>query len=335
MAANPPDPAPEQTPTSDPDPAAEQTPSSGPGSPPSFATVARRVSSWTSNLLATGIVLVVVLVGGRWLSDAWRGGAPEQWPPPPGLPEDLADPGRPLELGFGTAAVSMRKQVVYGGRTDARDALRRMCRAGFAEAEPATGPAGEREIALLSHIARLKPAEELPGFGLLHEFDAGFPLAVATRAAGEADSPEAAAASGTPSRRVVILGMAVPAGERTWKVFAFAPDTSAPAATADDVPLPPGAMRLLSVRGAGGRTIAFGGRGEVEDWAGFYRTWLSQAGYRDASTDTKRKNPWRVRFVTGTGPQSGSADVQFARGGDGELLGFVSLRAPRQKTKKE
>ncbi len=117
----------------------------------SFATLGRRITAWTSNLLATAVVLVLALGIGRQLI-AWYRVEPEAAHSAPldmtagSLDLSGAD-GKPLELEFGSLAHQLQRRVVHGSWRDARQALIADCREHLADRPLGVTPAESRLLA--------------------------------------------------------------------------------------------------------------------------------------------------------------------------------------------
>ncbi len=269
-----------------------------PSQPPSFAAIARCITGWTTNLLATGIIVVLALVVGKQLVVWWQvepGGSSG-----PGLASSvpLADVGAggPLELDFGQMPYQIQCRNVRGDGRAATDALVAACRELAARGAAIFPDFGSAEAGLLKLAARSSPIARGPGEIEVFASGAGMPLVVVTSAAtGGSGSTFSPPQLGAGQRRVVTWGLAAAAAESEWNLYVAhascgpqrttsshdadrLPDTgSRDALSRDTVPIPPGSQRSLTVWDAhGGGLSAFAGSGRAEDWVVFYSAWFSQ-----------------------------------------------------------
>jgi hypothetical protein len=135
------------------------SPADSPSRPPApggYALVARRIGSWTANLLATAIVLVASLAIGRQIIAWWREAVPVA-AANEGLPAQA-----PKELRWWTARGPLTRELVPGDETTVLAAMRRRCRempAGpFSTGIPAA--AGSGEVRYVATLAKEQPVEQ-------------------------------------------------------------------------------------------------------------------------------------------------------------------------------
>jgi len=192
----------------------------------SRASLARRISFWTTNLIATAFVLIVALVVGRELVRWWQPPGATAEPTPP----LAAQPAGEVELQFGDAAHTMRRREHRGAAASALQTLEALCRTDLDEFDPQKAnlpPVGSREQALLNRLSGQSPAAKTDGGGRLYRWEAGFPMVVgvmpvATIApADAADKPRSH--DGQAADRVVTWGLAIPYGDEAWRLLAFQP----------------------------------------------------------------------------------------------------------------
>jgi hypothetical protein len=253
--------------------------------PASFASVARKVSGWTTNLLATGLILVLALGLGRQLVGWWRIDPNQALPP---LPTDQLGPGStdptaPYTLEFGDSPFSIDERTVHGDRAKAAGQLLAACRLAAAESSAPTDPPGAAEKKLLETVRLLEPLE-VAGEVRFYGPETGFPLLVAVAPAqqgAQLDSPPigpksaenlaenapersppaaddvAAAQLGASRDRVLVWGIAASAGDQVWSLYTFrlGQRREAPAAQVPSVSLPPGSHRTMALRDARGETL--------------------------------------------------------------------------------
>lgn len=264
--------------------------SAGPG-----ARTARRVSFWTTNLIATAFVLIVALVVGRELTGWWRpmGGAPDESP----AASDHAD--EDVEILFGQTAQAMTRRVHEGNLASALDALQAMCLADGRQLRSSSALlplAGPQELRLLARLAAAQPAFRGDDGVDLHRWEAGFPMVVATAPVAAngavAQQGDSAPDDGQPTTRVVTWGLAVPYGENAWRLLSLSPRLSSDTAAGenDEAPpwLPTAAEHVMTVRGAD-RTAMTVFRAVGADRA-LIEEWMNEFDRRFG--DTARSSAW-------------------------------------------
>ena len=169
-----------------------------------FAGLAKRISGWTTNLMATAIVLVGGLALG-WQVLAW-------WRDQPAAVEgqEAALSAANLPLGregqeFWTRSGLLKVERVAGSASDALFAMQKLCRAS-PPAGPLTTP-GAAEEQLVAQLASQTPLEETSDLTLY-------------RPQGETSMVVAVSRD---TRRIVGWSFALPAGEGTWTIYQFEP----------------------------------------------------------------------------------------------------------------
>ena len=257
-----------------------------PAEPASFAAVARKLSRWTTNLLATALVLVLALGVGRQLVGWWRfepgaaaaGGGPE---------EDSSlganEAWLPNTLAFGDSPYVIERREGHGDRAAAIEQLLAACREVASQAAVPLVAPGETESQLLAATAALEPLAT-SGTTRYYGLGVGIPLVVGIApAAGEppdvspphqAPQPQQPAESlartsppvaaepapamlGASRNRVVVWGLAAAAAAQDWSLYIFRQSARSASAQAQtpDVPLPPDCQRTLALGDARGETL--------------------------------------------------------------------------------
>jgi hypothetical protein len=171
----------------------------------SFASLAAQVSGWTTNLLATAIVLVGGLALGwqviAWWRDQPRADATSQ--------EASLAAARLPDVGEGreflTASGLLKVERVSGGPSDAIAGMRQFCRANApSEQQMTAGPAEAQFVAQLT----LQPPLEETGDVALYQPRGQTAMVVAVN---------------RQARRIVGWSFALPAGEGLWSIYHFRP----------------------------------------------------------------------------------------------------------------
>ena len=308
--------------------------------PDGFARIAKQISRWTVNLVATAAVLLLMLVLGQQLSEYWHNAAA-----PASLPKTASksptDHLKPPSLentatvDFGSGQLSMLQSHVAGDRAAAVSELGRLCRVAAQNpvATIAAGAPQPAESRLLSLLASEKPAERLDESTELFEMPGAVPMAVVTKiatATAVAGAPQAKVAA--PRRRVVMWGIALRTSQRAWVVYAFHPPSRRAGSgrsafdSPTNGPLPQGAEPLLSVQRGGSSLAAFRASATTDTtvWREFYDRWARTAGYSISQPWTDSGGVWRVRLRRAKDATVEQVDIQFGPDGQGGLRGLIT-----------
>ncbi len=295
---------------------------------PGFASVAKRISSWTTNGLLTAIVLLAGLGFGRqtlkWWADACPPGNPAV-----GLATDvLGDPRQLSTIQFGDNSWSLRRRSITGDKNKAIEQLRAACGEVLRADPPAGQPPRAEEEKFLAFLTDAVPVDQQSGKWRLYEFHATFPMAVGlarpVRIVKQA-FPSAQGNLAQAGYRVVTWGIAVPTGEAAWTLCTF----QAAAASAEgsagpvEVPLPPGGHRTLLMQAGGGRTVALSGPDRPAHWKRFYDDWFARQGWRPAASWRPFGTAWHARFAAPD--RATSVDIQFGPDDRGGLNGLLVM----------
>lgn len=168
--------------------------------PLGFAEIAKRMSGWTTNLLAAGIVIALGLAVG-WQAMAWwradsSDGISGVRVQLPDVPEDRA---------FWTRHGPLKVERVRGGSEAAFSAMRAFCR----DIEPTVtgGEAGPGEQKLITQLLAQPPLEERNGLALYQPRGELAMVVAVCR----------------PQERIVGWSFALAAGEHEWTLYHFQP----------------------------------------------------------------------------------------------------------------
>lgn len=253
-----------------------------------FRDLARRISTWTTNLLAISILAVGALATAGRLTEWWRAEPPGSavfTPDPTRGPWD--DPGE-LVLVFGDQPWSIRRQSLAGSVDDASHALLEQCRDVLNKtASPASlSTADASEQSLLERLRDAAPVEEVPDRWRLYAIGGPLPWIVGTSTApdktqGASQSSFGAHDAGA-NGRLLCWGLALPRPEQGWTLYVF---DRRPADTRGgdlpEVPLPSTARRSLRVVGFGGSALTtFSGTGPATRWIVEFDDALATGGWQ-------------------------------------------------------
>lgn len=318
----------------------------------SFGRLATRITGWTSNLVATVIVVLVCLGVGHTLLD-WSGrDEPLASVAPGGANVTSTAPG---DVEF-PVAEGLKRLPVSGDREAVRAALRqrieRATRQLVADRERLKAAASRTpspsEARLLELTANRKTAAAELGQWELHEFIGTFPLWVGFvhvpgNAGAENDQPTESSAPIT-NRRLVAWGMAVPAADNQWNLYlqdGGTPHLAASPSITVEPPLPPGCHRTLALSDeAGQRLIGFAGQVAIDDCRRHFDHWAkSLAPPRQLAWQGVPGN-WRaevnlpasVNHPSAAAPAGHRIQLQLATDARQAVLGLIVI-APLAKAK--
>ena len=338
-----------------------------PSKPPGFATLAKRISVWTTNSLLTLLILVAGLGFGRQVLKWW---AADASPRPAGsaitLPGgDLGDPAQLHTIQFGDASWSLSRQSVAGDKQSVIERLRAACRDVLKTMpQPAVGEPSPSEEKFLAFLSDSKPVAESPGQWRVYEFSEAFPMAVGLGRAGVGSTPHAPREASDVTRsvtstgsdvtrsvtsttstgnvaaganlaragyRVVLWAVAMPAGAGGWTICCFEPNAPSLAGASGliQVPLPPGSRRGLSLRAGGSGITAFDGPYHPEDWKRFFDDWFRSQAWRTVTDWQSSGSAWYAKFAAADG--RGAVDIRFGPDGRGGLSGLLMMAPPETK----
>jgi len=285
----------------------------------STVSAGRKLASWTTNLLASGLVLIVGLVAGREVLLWWRS------PPGESTSPSLAaiDNGPPawdfdrgfFDLRFGAAPVVVRRQVFSGDRPAVQETLRRHSAALAQQAlaqessrrqSQAQDPADATRQAdpestrrLLKRLAGMTPVSGEPDRWALYEWPTPLPANVVVN---------------DPPSRILAWGLAFPdakpEGENgNWSLFSWAdlgsPERSSPSnvAGAEEPPRPEGTTLGLCITSPDDTALAtFQARGGTAWIERHYDEWSRRVGgqVESAWRSTGRLRSARYRLPAGS-----------------------------------
>jgi hypothetical protein len=319
--------------------------------PATFADVARRTTSRTTDLIAIAIVLVASLTLGRQVLRWWQAEPPAPNAAAKAGPAPAWEAGSaPLLLEFGDMPLAMTRQAIRGDQETAVDALVARC---WGEAQRAGRPNHEPDQAekrLLDRIAGLEPVIEEPAVCRVYVIDERFPMVAAVGPVGVAPGergeqvprttparrtdPQAPSAPLHPAGsvpRLLCWGMALPLGNSAWTLYIFrqSPAKNRPDSDFLDVPLPPGAKRNLSLRDLhGGGLIGFSTSAPANTLVKFYDDWFNRQGWAQAEEWQTGQGVWTARFRSSGSGAGAQVDVRFAQDQGGVLLGVLQIVSP-------
>jgi len=267
--------------------------------PASFRTIAKRIGNLATNLLVTGVILIVGIALAREVVSWWRSDSSFGRVSPitavVGDHVPAASAARQL-LEFGDFPFVLNRQEFVGDVTEVLEKLRTACRKAIDSSQPLMHEFGAAEQRMLDAAKRLPPVEKQANRWSIHQIETPLPMVVGVRSF----DPQVA----TADRRVVSWGLAVPdatpAGERQsqWTLFTYSSDSTAETTPEKLIwPAPPGGQRTLSLRtDRGGTMVGYAGLGAIETWTKFYDDLFNEAPSQSSHDWQVDFGSWRRRF---------------------------------------
>lgn len=298
---------------------------------PGFGSLARRIATWTSNLLASAIVLVCALALGRHVL---------HWNRPPVAPQPDAATSQPLDWLQGTTALAfhlgedaaaLQRRTLEASADEVGQRLLDLVRqAALAAADTEGVPLEAHSV--LRHVLGVQPPVECTAGVRIHRLAGGPPLVIAVADAGDATSvPEGLSRSGEAPAGDSHAGEA-PAGQARAS-FGAGPPGSVPPGIGN------GSWRVLAWGMAIPRDgpIAADVSGEAASADG------GVPSTKGSATDGRMQRPaWDVYTWRAGGPAAAAGDglhiekpnlppgchwtLMLASGADGEHRAMLGLR---------
>jgi hypothetical protein len=299
---------------------------------PTFAALARRISSWTSKGLVSALVLAAGLAFGSQVLRWWAAdkilpdsSAGLELADGPLAADGLGDPAREHRLRFGESPWSMTCRTVVASKQDALAMLRAACAELIRSDDglPATPPeAAEREWLVV--LSSRQPVQQEPGRWALYESEEPNVIVVGTR----------------PGPRVVTWGMAIPGDGSQWSLYtlqwmplagsggleAVGGGREPADVDAELPPCPPGSTKILSIRATGGGAmVSFRGPADSEAWRRFFDSWLAAHRWTTGGPWRQYGLQWHMHCDGNQTKQGGTLDLDLGPDGRGGQAGLVIL----------
>lgn len=294
--------------------------------PSGYGRLARKWSRLSSNLLASGLVIVAAIGLLRYAAPWWN-----QEEPPSSKQYVAQTVGENVEIehplgvlsGFGDLAYSLRQAKYVGDVEGVRRRLRQLCRQAAATVPESKRKVGPAEKQMLRHLGSTDPVDEEAGNWRMYETLGPAPI-VAVVPWRLAKSPAADSTAAT-AQGVLSWGIAVPGAHSEWILFIY-PGSGNELPEIPGVPpieLPADTTRTMSLSGEnGGALLAFDGSADVTACRRHFDRWAS-------STQTPVIAPWRKigrQWIARFGDeQVGWIDVHLFAGGDRLTGGLLSI----------
>jgi hypothetical protein len=293
-----------------------------PNRPSSYRDVAQRIVANTTNLFATGLILMIGVVMGRQILSSWSANAHQTAAanPSPIVADPNGESNKDAWIQFGDSSAALRRIEITGTLSQATAELRLACRTA-AESEVHHDRADAAMLEWLQRLGKDEPVERNAGKWLLYERKHPLPMVVVISDA-EKSAVHAGKAVGTnPS--VLSWGLVFPSnGESSavnWTAFVFSPARPAVLAKqVEELVLPADCRRFMSIAGGGTSILGFVSQLEPEALATQWDSVQATRGRAIGDWQTIGSS-WHRRYELPTGRM---VDVQFAVVSPGEILGF-------------
>lgn len=287
--------------------------------PSGYARLAQKWSRLSSNLLASGLVIVAAIALVQYVLPWWR----QEEPPSAeahlvetlGQGVETEDPHGVLS-GFGELSHSLRQTRFVGDREASREKLRQICRQAaqtLYESNRIVGPAEQR---LLNRLRTETPVAEETGKWRMYETDGPAPIVAIVPWSHSAETGNQT----TASTGVLSWGIAVPAAESSWTIFVY-PGSGvgySPVPGRPQVELPTGTFRTMSLASEnGGGLLGFTGSADPAACRAHFDRWATATNTPRAATWRKIGTQWLARFGK---EETGWVDVHLFEE-DGRLTG--------------
>lgn len=285
-----------------------------------YGQLARRVAGWTTNGLATALVLLAGLTLGRQVLIWWQ-----EAPAESALPSPAADVAA-RQLEFESLATTVQSRTIRGTRAELLQKLRDLCRPAKRPQAMQDPSPSDAERRLLAELAAKEPAEVGDGWRI-DELPQQLPLVVCSTWAG----PQRTARALPLDLRIVSIGLAIPSEKDEWTAYAFRLGGATAPAVGQSLPLPPESRRVMTVRQSdGGQVTAFRGLAEPARWQRHFLEAPTQQGWQVVRRGELDRGRWQAEF-TRQRPQKLKATVHFEYDGQGRLSGLVHVQPePKQ-----
>jgi len=297
-----------------------------------FGHLARRIAGWTTNGLATALVIIAGLTLGRQVL-IWWGETPATSPTARARDSGTGPEPEVRQLEFGALATTVQTRQIRGKHQDVLRELRELCRPATRPGSSNSSSASPAELRLLAELAGKVPAESGDGWRI-DEWPQLIPLVICSTIAHVNSLPsKVEGISGNEKKsvlptpldlRIVSIGLAVPGNEDEWTAYAFRVDGASPATSGEStIPLPPDSQRVMSLLQPDGSILTtFRGEGQVSAWEDHFRTGVHAKGWQIQGHPPKASGRWQAEFLR-DGEKPLRAQVHFEYDGQGGLHGLA------------
>ena len=303
----------------------------------SAETIPRRDFAWLSRLIArrTTDALVIVILGvgllasGGKLIEWWQDDQGPNTHPGSAAQSLLGQSlpwganGQPIAIDFGSSPYTVQRQTIRGEAAEASQSLLASCRWHSEHAPAPKHAATQRELALLSKLAKQKPIVG-NNHWQLHRIDYPTQMFVGVRRCPLPTHMDSAQASGTSTNRVVCWGILFPFADQHWTTFLFHPIYTSGEFDMPQFELPESANPMMSLRSStAGALTVFSGQGRMTSWQDHFQGWFTEQRGTMIRDWTTENQSCSARFALKHGATPLWIDVLFARTTGNQLRGLI------------
>ena len=294
-----------------------------------FSSLGKTITNWTSNLVATAIVVVIALTFGSQLVSSWvpRGSLTEAsefeisqtWPTL-----------QACSLEFGDSPFRLTREAFAGSESDVISFLQNRCREELENDAQPVGEIGQRESKMISHSVDRTPIEQVEGkwrIFLGPKLDESQPLPIAIGIRDNCRSYSATATEpGKSESRLVVWAMAMPVENDGWTTFVAQASTLNSTLGLEQL-LPITAKRTMAMTDpAGGSIIGFSD-GDFDSAIAFYRVMAKKRNGILEIDPPKNPNSWSARILPAEDSQIKGLQVQLTLDHNKNLTGILLVQS--------
>ena len=292
-----------------------------------FTMPSKRISAWTTNCLLTFSVLAAGLGFGRQMLKMQA----MESSPHLAITIPQIDDSFFHNVQFGNHAWSLCRSTVAGDKGMATNHLRMTCRniLCIAIADTTASPQQilpKNEKQFMDELMDRTPIDQEPGKWRLYEISESLPMIVGlTRMRLPATSNES-----RYEYRITIWGIAMPMQQLQWTLNIFQSNMASGERNSrwNDVPMPPGSRKILSLSEAkGGGIVSLRGSGRAAEWKRFYTDWFTRRGFSSTGWYSTGDS-WYAEF---SGLNDDSIHIRFGPDNRGGLSGLLMISSQEMK----
>jgi hypothetical protein len=307
--------------------------------------LATRIARIATNILASGLILILGAVGGQhalhWWSIARSTAVTDPLAHVLGpdavqrrqMPDGHRDNPQRHMLAFGDHPMLAMRSEMRGDSQDVLARLRDECRAIVSGTKRVDREPGPAEQQMLTGVRDQEPVESSSDWRM-YQIESPLPMVVTVldqpaRGTAVLDQNDSAVES-----RVVSWGLAFPAisnedlSSDRWTLFTLTAENRrlGPNTQLRALPIPPQSRRTMSLQAESGAVmVGFRGRGSVLGWQLFYNQKLAGPTWKPTSNWRHDGPTWQRSFIS---PRRGRLDVQLIEQEDGSLNGLLMSAPP-------
>ena len=297
----------------------------------SFLSLGKSITGWTSNLLATAIIIVIASTLGSQLVSSW-------------IREDsfsnlaeftINQPWSALQacsLEFGDSPFQLTREKLTGAESEVVLFLQTRCREALEDDAQPVSAMGERESWMINHSADQTPIEQIEGkwrIFLGPKLEESRPLPIALGIRDDClSSPSGSHASAQPESRLVVWALAIPNETGDWTTFVARASTLSRSHGSDRF-LPSDANRTMSMTNPDGHSLIGFSGGEFESAITFYKELAREKNWRLEIEPTLTPNSWSGRFLPTGDSTVKAAQVHLTHDHQENLTGILMMNSKK------